>query len=298
MSTSRRRVAAAVALAAAALAVLNARAGSVAVPADSAEARTGSATVGSQDAIKGMYDVGGHRLYLECAGTGSPTVVYLHGAIFDEDIDPHANGLVISEQLRDDYRVCLYDRRNVGHSDTVDAVQRPRDAMRDLENLLAAADLEPPYLLLGASFGGLLAYQFANLHPDEVTGMVLLDAAFPDDLALDLLLPHADRYKAKHEEDQQKSLERISHYAAHRAAYRFVGHEPGIPVIYFASSTKPRNTLGDPEYDALVLHAQDAYVDRFSPGKTIWVAAPHFMEPVVPKKIARAVRDVVDAAGS
>lgn len=248
------------------------------------------------DTIRGRFDVGGHRLYLECAGTGSPTVVYLHGAVFDRGIDPHVNGLHVSEHLQDDYRVCVYDRRNVGHSDTVDAVQRPVDAVRDLENLLDAADVEPPYVLLGASFGGLLADLYANLHPDDVVGMVLLDAAFPDDLALDPLLPRRDRYRTAHRDDMNNSLERISHYAAHRAAYRFAGREPDIPVTYLASSLEPRNTLGDREYDGLVQHALAAYVDRFSPGKMVWVASPHFMEPAVPEQIARAVRDVIDEA--
>ena len=59
--------------------------------------------------------------------------------------------------------------------------------MEDLHRLLAAAGVEPPYVLLGASFGGMLAYLYANTYPDEVVGMVLLDAMFPDELSMEYL---------------------------------------------------------------------------------------------------------------
>jgi pimeloyl-ACP methyl ester carboxylesterase len=49
--------------------------------------------------------------------------------------------------------------------------------------------IKPPYVLLGASFGGLVAYIYAVTYPKEVTGMVLLDAAFPDELALEGCFP-------------------------------------------------------------------------------------------------------------
>lgn len=47
----------------------------------------------------------------------------------------------------------MYDRRNVGLSETVDAPQSPEDMIADLHGLVGAAGVEPPYVLLGASFG-------------------------------------------------------------------------------------------------------------------------------------------------
>ena len=81
------------------------------------------------DVVERMYDVGGHKLFMSCAGSGSPTVVYLHGWINDAWISPHANGEHIRRHLTD-HRVCLYDRRNVGSSQTVDAVQTHQDMLR------------------------------------------------------------------------------------------------------------------------------------------------------------------------
>ena len=70
----------------------------------------------------------------------------------------------------------------------MDEPQLPEDALTDMRRLLAAAKVEPPYVLLGASFGGLLSYLYANTYPDEVVGMVLLDSMFPDELSLDAAL--------------------------------------------------------------------------------------------------------------
>jgi len=121
--------------------------------------------------IDGVFEVGGNGLYLDCRGTGSPTIVYMHGAVWSTGYLPHANGEFAQRALGDDYRVCVYDRLNVGLSETVDAPQSPADVLADLRGLLATAGVEPPYVLLGASAGGLFAYLYANTYPDEVVGM-------------------------------------------------------------------------------------------------------------------------------
>jgi pimeloyl-ACP methyl ester carboxylesterase len=242
--------------------------------------------------VEGMFDVGGHTLYLHCAGTGTPTVVYMHGAIWDSGTVAHQAADTIQEELQEEYRVCVFDRRNVGRSDPVDAPQSPHDAMTDLQRLLAAADIEPPYVLLGASFGGLLSYLYANTHRDQVVAMVLLDAMFPDDLALDDLLPSDKTYKVESSDDECCTLERISHYKVLKAAEAFIGKEPAIPVIYFASEQASWD-VGVPAYDEVIRDVQSAYVDRFSPGVLRWVDSPHFMEPAIPIEIADAVREVI-----
>ncbi|GAB3035986.1 hypothetical protein GCM10011376_17960 [Nocardioides flavus (ex Wang et al. 2016)] len=252
---------------------------------------------GAQDTVvEGLHDVGGHRLFLTCSGSGSPTVVYMHGAVWDADTVPHANALAIRDLLDEDHHVCLYDRRNVGLSETVDAVQQPKDALRDLERLLGAAGVEPPYVLLGASFGGLLSYLYANEHPDQVAGMVLLDSMFPDELQFDRYFPRLDRYQSFHRSDMCCEVERISHWKAMKKAARHIGREPRIPVTYLASAQEPWGGLGIPEYDDNIIAALEGYVGRFAPGELRWVDAPHFMEPFVPDEIAAAVRDVADRA--
>ena len=183
-----------------------ANAGESAPAAGASSGSTSSTATDPAAEVWDLYDVGGHKLYMSCAGTGSPTVVYLHGWV-DHSYIPHLNALKIRDLLSDDYRVCLYDRRNVGSSETVDAVQTPADMLSDMENVLRAGGAEPPYILMAASFGGLPAYSFLLHHPDEVAGMVFIDAMFPDELALDQYLPPQYTFRHYGPEDACCSLE-------------------------------------------------------------------------------------------
>ena len=233
--------------------------------------------------IDGKFDVGGHSLYLKCTGTEPPTIVYMHGSITERSVDPHVNGEFLTA-LSGEHRVCVYDRRNLGHSDTVDAPQLPKDAIGDLHALLAAADVGPPYVLVGASFGGLLSYLYANTYPDDVVGMVLLDSQFPDELALEHLFKPEDRYMASDAEDENESLEPISHFKVFNASEPYIGKEPAIPVTNLSSIPEgfDVNDFNIPEYDRKILGLQKAYVERFAPGRYVRVDAPHFMEEAIP----------------
>lgn len=252
--------------------------------------------------IDGSFGVGGHGLYLGCQGTGTPTIVYLHGAIGsrDEVPVPHANGEFGQRALSDDHRVCVYDRRNVGMSDDVDAPQLPDDAVVSLmPSSYATADVEPPYLLLGASFGGLLAYLYANTHPEDVVGMVLIDSMIPDRLSLDAFFPPEKRFEAFDAEDESETAERISHFKVLSAAQSYVGQEPAIPVTYLNSLSDGygASETGVPKYDELIVGLLEAYVERFAPGTLIQVDSPHFMEAAIPDQFVEALGQVIDEAG-
>ena len=241
----------------------------------------------------GMYDVGGHKLYMSCAGDGPSTVVFVHGWV-DDAFVPHDHATGVRDRLVDDFRVCLYDRRNVGSSETVDAVQTPRDVVRDMRAVLKAGGEKPPYILWAASFGGLVASAYLKAHPDDVIGVVFVDAMFPDELGLDRYLPRQRTFKHFDKEDECCTLERISQFDLIRSLQSTIGREPDIPAVYLAAKWQPRtvNDYGSPAYDARILDAQAAFADRFSPGILRWVEAPHVMEPVVPDVIANAIREV------
>ena len=267
--------------------------------AELAEDRGATTTALSSTTKTDMYDVGGHKLYMSCAGDGPVTVVYVHGWVNDTGYVPHNSAKGISDLLDDDFQVCLYDRRNVGSSETVDAVQTPKDMLQDMEGVLAAGGVDPPYILMAASFGGLVASSYLGAHPEDVVGMVLIDTMFPDELRLDRFLAREYRFVYYNRDDKCCTVERISQFALISSLQRDIGKEPEIPVIYLASEQEPRNQndFESPAYDAHILDAQKAYVDRFSPGILQWVDAPHFMEPAVPDVIADAVREVNHLAG-
>jgi pimeloyl-ACP methyl ester carboxylesterase len=118
-----------------------------------------------------LIDVGGHRLRLDCAGSGSPTVV----------LEPGAGGTSasmgwVAPAVADQTRVCVYDRAGRGGSEPADGVQDGARVATDLHTLLHRADVPGPYVLAGHSFGGLYVRIFAAHYPDEVAGLVLVDS--------------------------------------------------------------------------------------------------------------------------
>lgn len=122
-----------------------------------------------------LVDVGGYRLHLYCVGAGSPTVV-LNSASFDTVSD----WVWVQPELAKVTRVCAYDRAGLGWSDFGPEPHDPQQNSRQLHNLLAGASIRGPLVLVGHSFGGLYARHYAAQYPDEVTGMVLIEATPPD----------------------------------------------------------------------------------------------------------------------
>ena len=112
----------------------------------------------------------GRSLYLECVGSGSPAVVLEAGFGADtlswQDVQP---------EVGRGTRTCAYDRAGTGNSVAPPGVRDARDEIADLRRLLAGARVEPPYVLVGHSYGGVLARVFAHLYPSETAGLVLID---------------------------------------------------------------------------------------------------------------------------
>jgi pimeloyl-ACP methyl ester carboxylesterase len=121
-----------------------------------------------------LIDVGGHRLHLNCTGSGSPTVVLEPGL---GEVSS-AMGWIAPVVARDT-RVCVYDRAGRGWSDPADGPQDAVQTITDLHTLLDQAHIPGPYVLAGHSFGGLYILTFAATYPDQVAGMVLLDSTAP-----------------------------------------------------------------------------------------------------------------------
>ena len=122
-----------------------------------------------------LYDVGGHRLHLDCHGNGSQTVLLSNGLG-----GVSAGWARITGPVAETTRVCAYDRAGQGWSE--DAVS-PRDGVQsaeDLHTLLAKAGEHGPYVLVGHSTGGTYAMTYAARYPEQVAGLVLLDSSSPE----------------------------------------------------------------------------------------------------------------------
>jgi pimeloyl-ACP methyl ester carboxylesterase len=122
-----------------------------------------------------LVDVGGHRLHLNCTGSGSPTVVLETGG---GEMSSHFGW--IAPAVARNTRVCVYDRAGRGWSEPTDTAQDAAQIATDLHTLLHNAHVPGPYVLAGHSFGGLYVLTFAARYPDEVAGMVLIDSTAPN----------------------------------------------------------------------------------------------------------------------
>lgn len=109
-------------------------------------------------------------LFVHCAGSGIPTVVLEGGgaglAEQWQDVQP---------QLARTTRVCAYDRAGAGHNPVTHGSRDARDEIADLRRLLASRRIEPPYVVVGHSYGGVLARIFADQNPSRTAGLVLVD---------------------------------------------------------------------------------------------------------------------------
>jgi pimeloyl-ACP methyl ester carboxylesterase len=112
---------------------------------------------------------------LYCIGEGSPTVIL--DASFPAQV---SNWIWVQSQVAKTTGVCAYDRAGHGWSDLG---PEPRDAKqhaRELKTLLEKANVPGLYVLVGHSLGGLYVREFADMFPDQVAGMVLIEGSHPD----------------------------------------------------------------------------------------------------------------------
>ncbi|WP_138759337.1 alpha/beta fold hydrolase, partial [Modestobacter altitudinis] len=174
-----------------------------------------------------LIDVGGHRLHLNCTGSGSPTVV----------LEPGAGGTssdleAITPAVARDTRVCVYDRAGRGWSEPADTPQHGAQIATDLHTLLHRGQVPGPYVLAGHSFGGLYALTFAARHPDEVAGMVLVDSTAPASAAEPRATPSGDR-------DSYDPMNRVSALVSTSA--RFGLHR----LVGFQTASEFRSTIDE-----------------------------------------------------
>jgi pimeloyl-ACP methyl ester carboxylesterase len=121
-----------------------------------------------------LYEVNGHRMRIECTGSGSPTLILDAGLGND--------GLIwsaVQPTLSLTTRVCSYDRAGMSWSDPVPP---PRDAdhiAAQLHGLLQAAGVTGPIVLMGHSIAGMYIRDYASHYPDQVKGLIFVDASTP-----------------------------------------------------------------------------------------------------------------------
>ena len=123
----------------------------------------------------------GRRLHVLCEGEiGAPFVLYDAGAF-----GIYTDGWWVKEALKSDHRICLYDRAGMGWSDPPSAREAPdpRFHLEDMRRLREALGETEPFILVGHSMAGLRLHTWANLYPEELRGLVFVDAVRPQAIA-------------------------------------------------------------------------------------------------------------------
>lgn len=118
-----------------------------------------------------LIDIGTHRLHIHLIGHGGPTVILEAGGL-GWSLDWH----LVQTEVAKFTRVCSYDRAGFGWSDPGPCPRTSKQIVAELHTLLEKAEIGKPYILVGASFGGHTVRLYSKTYPDEVAGIVLVDA--------------------------------------------------------------------------------------------------------------------------
>jgi pimeloyl-ACP methyl ester carboxylesterase len=262
----------------------------------------------------GMIDIGGGRkIYLECRGRGSPTVVLISGTrgAHDDWTDligpknpagaPMPGESAVFPQIGKFTRVCAYDRPGTTRNDNTvtdsTPVRQPTTAQQgvaDLHALLIAAKEPRPYVLVGHSWGGLIARLFASTYPGEVSGLVLVDSA--SEFLKSSLTPEqwATYIEATKKLIESNGLEAPDH-AGTLGLLHGSPRVPGIPVVVVTSDKRFDFGAGGPETWPAWLTAQDRLAKILNAKHVSDTNSGHAIQMEQPRRVIDAIRGVVDA---
>jgi pimeloyl-ACP methyl ester carboxylesterase len=239
-------------------------------------------------------DIGGRALYLDCRGSGSPTIVLEAGMG-----DGVAGWLSVIDGMAATTRTCAYDRPGLWRSD-------PRgrhtvaDAADDLHTLLATAGERPPYVVVGHSLGEVYGRVFADRFRDDVVGLVLVDG-FSVDLEADWIHPLLGDLRPEYEAQAQSFRDLIAaveglDWPASEAQLRATDVR-GLPLVVLrAPRVEPRL---DEATNVTIADAWQAAFESLSPGQVryeIAWGAGHIVQADRPDLVIAAATELVRLA--
>lgn len=259
--------------------------------------RDATALQASQRLPREFAVVDGRRLAYVRLGEGDPPIVFLAGAGMDID-----SWFKVLPEVASFRTVIAVDRLGVGKSDRPTVPQTGGIIVAALRSLLALAEVPPPYVLVGHSLGGLHVELFARLHPDEVAGVVLVEAASPEE-AMDPLRPGItaraigavagaiDRLHGR-----PRGLDEVDHVVETVRQIGAASPFPDISLVVVTGGKRMRMVPGA----AFAAH-QEAQRGRAALAprgrQVIAEASGHFPQLLDPDVVIAAIREVAGPAG-
>jgi pimeloyl-ACP methyl ester carboxylesterase len=229
------------------------------------------------------------------SGTGRPALVLFSGA--GVALDGWTPLYPEIEQLG---AVFAWNRFGMQGSDEPPPRYSGAAVVGSLRELLGYAGLEPPYVLVAHSLGGIYANLFARLHPREVAGVLFLECAHPDDHEL----------LQKHQEQLVRSLEKVTalpqllfrpnveaELAGLAATVREIasaGAFPAVPMRVLTGGLTPRGAMLSPGAVA-AKRAHQQELARLSPGgeQVIAQKSGHFPQLTEPELVLRVLAELL-----
>lgn len=133
-------------------------------------------SVSAKDVIKpsvsGLYQVDKVNLFIECYGEASPSIIINAG--FGGKVED-GNWKKVIQSLHKKNRVCIYDRANLGKSDKSQGHYDLGTIVEHQNVLLQRAGIQPPYVMVGHSYGSYPIKLFNHLYPEKVSAILLVD---------------------------------------------------------------------------------------------------------------------------
>lgn len=123
-----------------------------------------------------VVTVNGHQVEIATAGTGGAATVVFEAGLGED----WTHWDRVASEVASHARIFAYSRPGYGASGPATTPRDPKQIVEELRLLLANLGYEPPYILVGHSFGGTYMELFAKSHPDELVGLVLVDTRHRD----------------------------------------------------------------------------------------------------------------------
>lgn len=259
-----------------------------------------SGTIQAAPPASDTLKVGAYQVQAATMGTGSYTVILEAG--FGRDLGVWRN---VAPALARSAKVFAYSR--AGHDKSDPRPDAPTIAARtnELEQLIAAAGLTPPFVLVGHSYGGFLVRSYAARHPQQVAGMVFVD---PSDEAFNVELRKLDAAGVDKDTKLTEQYMPSKFHAELRNVQAvldsgklpFAGALPDVPVAVLTSVQKreqPQLFLETPAAVQVWRGLHERFFRGFSNGSHIVTAeSGHNIHQEQPQLVVSAVEGVIAAA--
>ena len=256
----------------------------------------------ASSADDGRIAVGPYQVQMAEQGSGRYTVIFESG--FGTGMGTWRK---VAPELAKSAHVVSYSRAGHGSSDARPEPRGILQSSQELDQLIASAKLQPPFILVGHSYGGLLARAFAARHPGQVAGMVLVD---PSDERFNPALRKLDARRALEDDKQfaaivppkfQAELQALQPVLdAGRLPAPLDGALPDVPVVVLTSVQqveKPEFFLQTTEAVALKRDLHADFLRRFSDGsQVLTMKSGHNIQQEEPELVIAAVNRVIAAA--